>query len=522
MTSAFALAWILTSQSTFAWMYGSDSADYTGYPSSLIRTSDGGYAFTGYTKATGYEDIIAVRLSPAGDVLWAKRFSPTVNDRGDRGYSIAQTSDGGFVIAGFTLSFNSYDIMLLRLNSSGGLLWAKTYGGAQPEEAYSVIRTAEGGFALGGFMVSAAGNPEDFCALKLNADGSLVWAKTFGGTGSEKGRAIAQTSDGGFVLVGETKSYGSVSSYEILVLKMRSDGSREWAEAFGSTVASFPDYAYSVGCVGDTVFVGAYTLASAGNNDFLVLKLNPDGTRNWAKLAGGSVGGRQDLLWSMAPTSDRGLVCVGQTTSYGAGSDDFFVVRLSPEGNMVWARTCGGLGSDIAYSVVQTSDGGYAIFGQTQSAGAAKGDLLLLKLDPSGNHSYGACVPACYPDLAVPTINTTPVTDNTNPWTPTVTDRTASMTVSDLPLHRANFCEALYEGVEEGYNPSQHWITATALPGGLLFVSHEDADIRVYSGDGRLVCSERLIRGKSWFPLGQGVYFWIAGGQGFKGKAVVR
>ncbi len=521
MTSILVIVLALVSQNTFAYMYGTDSADYTGYPRSMIRTSDGGYAFTGYTKATGYEDIIAVKLNPDGSVAWAKRFRPTANDYGDRGYSMVQTSDGGYLISAFTpMSFGVYDIILLRLNSTGGLVWAKTYGGTSPEESYSVIQTADGGFAIAGFTVSSGAGSEDFCVIKLSSDGSVSWARTFGGTNSDKGRAIVQTGDGGYVLVGETRSYGSMSSYEILVLKIKSDGSRDWACAFGSTTASFPDYAYSVACIGDTVFVGAYTLASAGNNDFLVMKLNPDGSLNWAKRIGGSVGGRQDYLWSISATSDRGVVAAGQTTSYGAGSDDFFLIRLNAEGGLTWARTCGGLASDIAYSAIQTPDGGYAILGQSQSAGSAKGDLLLLKLDANGNHPYAGCVPSCSPDVSNATLNTSSVTDNTGSWSPTVTDRTASIAVSDLTLRRINFCEALYEDVGESNPAHPYGITASPVPGGLLFVSREATDIRIYSGNGRLVYYGNLQVGRNRITLETGVYLWATEKQ--KGRAVVR
>ncbi|MEO0257414.1 MAG: hypothetical protein ABIM74_09005, partial [candidate division WOR-3 bacterium] len=251
-------------------------------------------------------------------------------------------------------------------------LFAKAFGGTNWDDARSIVQTADGGYAVAGWTYSFGAGNSDFLVLKLNPDGSVAWARTFGGTGWDYAHSITQTSDGGYAVAGYTPSFGA-GYVDFFVLKLNSNGSLAWAGTFGGTNY---DWALSITQTSD----GGYAVAGetksfgAGNQDFLVLKLNPDGSLAWARTFG-RIG--DDWAESITQTSDGGYAVAGATHSFGAGDYDFLVLKLNPDGSLAWARTFGGTNYDWALSITQTSDGGYAVAGETKSFGAGNQDFLV-------------------------------------------------------------------------------------------------------------------------------------------------
>ncbi len=338
--------------------------------------------------------------------------------------------------------------------------FAKTYGkGVGNDYPRSIIQTTDGGFAIAGYTTSFGAGSNDFLVLKLTSDGSLSWARTFGGTGVDDAHSIIQTQDGGFVVAGYTRNFG------------------------------------------------------AGNSDFLVLKLASNGSLSWARTFGGT---GVEEAYSFIQTQDGGFAVVGATTSFSAGNSDFLVLKLTSDGSLSWARTFGGTNYDAPYSIIQTQDGGFAVAGPSWSFGAGNGDLIFLKLDQDGNYPYPDCVEDCSPAVETFTMNTsTPTVGATcSPSTssPNPTVNTPSLIITDV-------CPSV-ELKEENLSDPQPRITCSPVPGGVLFISPGETPIKIYSADGRLTYSGKLEKGENRINLETGVYLWNAGN--YKGKVAIR
>jgi len=358
--------------------YGGNNYDSA---SSLIQTSDGGYAVAGYTfsKGAGGDDFWLLRLDKQGNKLWDHTYG---GSKGDEANSLIQTSDGGYAVAGYTESKGAGgdDLWLLRLDKQGNKLWDHTYRGSKDDVANSLIQTSDGGYALAGDTGSKGAGKDDFWLLRLDKQGNKLWDRTYGGSDYDGAYSLIQTSDGGYALAGDTRSKGAGKD-DLWLLRLDKQGNKLWDRTYGG---SGFDRAYSLIQTSD----GGYAVAGctgskgAGKDDFWLLRLDKQGNKLWDRTYGGS---GFDRAYSLIQTSDGGYALAGCTQSYGAGKDDFWLLKLDSRGNKVWDKTYGGSDYDSASSLIQTSDGGYAVAGCTQSYGAGKDDFWLLRLDSKGN-----------------------------------------------------------------------------------------------------------------------------------------
>jgi hypothetical protein len=357
------------------------------YGRSLIQTSDGGYATASETESfgTGGVDVYVVKLDANGNLQWTK----TIGGPGDEiGFSLIQTSDGGYAIAGSTGSFGAgwYDVCAVKLDANGNLQWTKTIGGKDFEGGYSLIQTSDGGYAIAGYTESFGAGGRDVYVIKLDAKGNLQWTKTIGGLDDEIGHSLIQTSDGGYAIAGSTYSFGAGWA-DVYVVKLDANGNLQWTKTIGGK--DF-EAGYSLIQTSD----GGYAIAGytdsfgAGREDVYVVKLDANGNLQWTKTIGGS---KRDWGHSIIQTSDGGYAIAGTTTSFGAGGEDVYVVKLDANGNLQWTKTIGGENDEGTLlinapdDIIQTSDGGYAIAGYTESFGAGNGDVYVVKLDRNGD-----------------------------------------------------------------------------------------------------------------------------------------
>ena len=292
----------------------------------------------------------------------------------DWGYSVRQTSDGGYIIAGWTASYGAggYDVWLIKTDSSGNKVWDKTFGAG---EGYSVQQTSDGGFVVTGYTASSGAGFADVWLIKTDAAGNKVWDKTFGGAGDDYGNSVRQTTDGGYIIAGIT------GTYDVWLIKTDSLGNRVWDRTFGG--ADY-DWGGSVRQTSDGGYViSGYTKSyGAGGEDVWLIKTDASGNVVWDTTFGGS---GDDEGNSVQQTSDGGYIIAGWTDSYGVGESDVWLIKTDASGNKVWDRTFGGPGFDGGQSVQQASDGGYVITGYTQSYGAGSSDVWLVRTDASGN-----------------------------------------------------------------------------------------------------------------------------------------
>ena len=367
-------------------------------------------------------------LAQAPTIEWQKCLGGTSEDIA---YSIQQTSDGGFIVAGETLSndgdvsgnHGGRDAWVVKLNSSGDIIWKKCLGGTDHDFAYSIQQTSDGGFIVAGLTGSNDGDVSgnhggsDAWVVKLNSSGEIEWQKCLGGTNYDFAYSIQQTSDGGFIVASITGSNdgdvsGNHGGSDYWVVKLNSSGGIEWQKCLGGTNSDggiFNDYIYSIQQTSDGGFIMACETMSndgdvSGNHgsyDAWVVKLNSLGDIEWQKCLGGT---NRDIANSIQQTSDGGFIVAGSTSSNDGdvsgnhGYGDAWVVKLNSSGDIEWQKCLGGTNSDWAYSIQQTNDSGFIVAGYTHSNnGDVSGnhgyyDYWVVKLNSSGDIEWQKCI----------------------------------------------------------------------------------------------------------------------------------
>jgi uncharacterized membrane protein YphA (DoxX/SURF4 family) len=347
---------------------------------SVGETGDGGYIIAGWTGSfgAGSYDVYLIKTDSGGDTVWTRTYGGPSEDEA---YSVGETSDGGYIIAGETHSFGagSYDVYLIKTDSGGDTVWTRTYGGPDHDSGCSVRETSDGGYIIAGLTGSFGAGASDVYLIKTDSGGDTVWTRTYGGPDSDSGRSVRERSDGGYIIAGLTGSFGAGYS-DVYLIKTDSGGDTVWTRTYGGPDS---DQGRSVGerSDGGYIIAGLTESFGAGSWDVYLIKTDSGGDTVWTRTYGGP---SEDEAYSVGETSDGGYIIAGWTRSFGAGSWDFYLIKTDSGGDTVWTRTYGGPSGDEAYSVGETSDGGYIIAGWTESFGAGYWDVYLIKTDADG------------------------------------------------------------------------------------------------------------------------------------------
>ena len=370
----FVLLFALSGFSQQRWerTYG-DVGDDIGY--SVQQTQDGGYIITGWTRAVGnFSQVYLIKTDAFGDTLWTRTYG---GPRGDAGNSVQMTRDEGYIIVGGTDSFgDSYQVYLVKTNSSGDTLWTRAYGGPGTDVGEEVVQTQDGGYIVVGHTTSFWDRWQIYL-LRIDASGNAEWGRSFGGTRDEYGYSVQPTQDGGFIVAGSTVSFGNI--WKVYLIKTNGQGDTLWTRTYGGTGS---EYGYSVKPTqeGGYVFTGQSSSFGNGEQVYLV-KTNGQGDTLWTRTYGGANSERGNCV---CQTSDGGYIVAGSTVSFG-NSNQVYLIKTNGQGDTIWTRIYGGLDQDVGYSVQQTQDGGFIVAGYTRSFGAGGYDVYLIKTDANGN-----------------------------------------------------------------------------------------------------------------------------------------
>lgn len=433
---------------------GNDSAH------DIWQTIDGGYVVAGSARSNdgdvsgnhGYSDMWVVKLDANGVIEWQRCLGGSDDEYAE---SVQQTADGGYIVAGRTWSTDgdvagnhgiSQDAWIVKLDSQGAIQWQRCLGGGREDEAYSIQQTLDGGYVVAGSTESNDGDvvgnhlyldvypTHDAWVVKLDGFGAILWQACLGGIRWDHAYFIEQTSNGGYVVAGETNSDdgdvsgihydGSSYSKDAWVACLDEFGNLQWQACLGGYDS---DGATMVRSTSDEGYiVVGYTFSNDGDvnglhgtpgwyADIWVAKLDDMGAIQWQRCFGGTASedDSNQADPSIQLSADGGYIIGGCTWSndgdvagnHYSGSNpsmDAWVLKLDALGDLQWQRCLGGTGNEIAYSIQQTADTGYIVsgWGNSNDCGASGGHALVIKLGASdvGIPTEGAAQLSVFPN----------------------------------------------------------------------------------------------------------------------------
>ncbi len=291
----------------------------------LQATADGGFVVVGTTTSfgRGKEDVYVLRTDSLGNLLWSRTYGGAATDEG---WSIRATYDGGFIIGGSTSSSGAgyADLYLLKISAAGDSLWSRAYGGPGGESGYAVRQTRDSGFIAVGATGSFGEGYSSMYVVRTTSNGDSLWATTYGGPKADLGYSVEIAPDGGFLFAGATASYG-MGYYDAYLVKTDAGGLVEWEHTYGGTL---DDRAYAVSMTSDGGFlmVGTTESFGAGSADLYAVKVDPMGEIVWSQTFGGT---QADYCRAVVKNRAGQFVLVGYTYSYSAGGSDLYLVTMS-------------------------------------------------------------------------------------------------------------------------------------------------------------------------------------------------
>lgn len=373
-----------------------------------------------------------------GDVTAVSTYGGTKNESAQ---AVAKTNDGGYVILGYTQSMDgditdkqneSFNYWVLKFSSENELQWSKTYGGTSDDKGKDIIQTSDGGYAIIG---SSKSNDEDvtqneglqdYWLAKLDASGNISWQKSFGYQGADYGISLIETNDLGFLVTGildVTASGGQGNTSrtanrhaggDYWALKLSTTGDIQWSKYFGGNFSDTPegvvqtnDNGYLIAGRSDSDDTDISS--NIGSYDFWVIKISSIGDLVWEKSYGGD---QIDEARAIVKSGDGNYIIAGDTrsndnnVSVNYGAADLWIIKISPTGDLIWEKSIGGSSFDVARAMVKTQDDGFLLAGSSRSndidvsENNGQNDAWVLKVDSDGNLEWETTIGGTNIDFA--------------------------------------------------------------------------------------------------------------------------
>lgn len=369
--------------------FGGDGSDD---PHLVIQTSDGGFLVGGLTSSFGEggDDMWIIKLTKNGGIQWEKAYG---RDGDDSLSSAEQTSDGGYIMTGYTgfATAAGADWWVLKLDDQGNIEWQYRYGGSNYDVSIVIHQTRDGGYIVGGVTRSFGDALGDLLVVKLNPDGGIEWQKKYGQDGLERRvEDIPQTTDGGYIMA-STVSWPAEPYGAILILRLDETGNIEWQKLLREDETHLDGEGIQQTNDGGYVLLGERSVPDPDDGwkqSLWVVKLTESGDIDWEY----SYGTEEEIdIESIMQTRDNGYVIGGAITLPVGIESDAWIIKLGSSGEIEWEKVYGGSGNDQIGSLVQVSDGGYVAAAKTFSFGVVEKDFLVLKVDDEGK--LGCCLP---------------------------------------------------------------------------------------------------------------------------------
>lgn len=371
---------------------------------------------SGFTTSNSFggEDIYVCKLNKKGNVLWSKNFGGAADERAD---AILPTEDFGCLVAGGTRSFSQGedDMWIIKLNAQGDKEWEKFIGGQGRDGAIDLLKTSDNHIMVLGITSSLGAGNTDVYLIKMDTAGNVLWSKTYGGSDYDWSWNIKETLDGGFIIAGDTRSFGA-GQLDGYMIKTDNSGNLEWQKTFGGI---YDDGSHGIIIAEDGCYfvTGSTKSFSKSYCDYFICKLNNSGEQLWYKTYGGN---GFNYNYSGFKTSDRGLFLSGFSNS-SSGTYDWYAVKTDLDGVILWEKVVNGGGTEFMYEACETSDhgflgAGYSEFYKHEPSAAleetenyftpwlknsrlGKKDIFIVKL--STNPSTYSHLIGCWPNLGL-------------------------------------------------------------------------------------------------------------------------
>ena len=361
--------------------------------------------------------------------------------KNDSAQEVVSTSDGGYAVLGFTQSMDgdildkqneSFDFWVLKFNAENEIEWNKTFGGTADDKGSDIIQTTDGGFAILGSSFSndedVSGNQgqNDYWLAKLDASGNILWQKSYGYQGADYGISVIQTSDSGYLVTGVldvTASNGEGNTSrtsnrhaggDYWAIKLDASGTIEWSKYYGGLFTDTPEGIVETDdnefiIVGGSDSMDTDISSNIGSYDFWVVKISNTGAIVWEKSFGGD---EIDEAWSITKSNDGNFIIAGDTRSNNVdvsnniGAADLWLIKISTNGELLWEKSIGGTSFDVARDITPTQDGGFLVAGSSRSndvdvsENKGQNDAWAVKIDSNGSIEWEKSVGGTNIDFA--------------------------------------------------------------------------------------------------------------------------
>ncbi len=369
--------------------FGSSQFDFI---SDVVECSSGGFVFTGAISfPVNLQDAWLVKTDIHGNQLWNHSWGGTYDQQG---WSLAECSDGGFIITGRTRTDSTGDdVLLLRTNSTGHQQWNQTFNGDLDDHdtGLQVIECSSGGFAIIGYTTTAKTNSEDLWLIRTNDLGQHLWNESFGYGDEDWGYSIVECSGGGFAVCGNLNGSGF---WEGILVRTDAGGNQLWNKTYIADGQAYKCFSVIECSSGGFALSGVHVnIISPHFVGMWLLRTDANGVHQWNQTFVVSPGSYYDEAWDLVECGDGGFALSGTAnynwdaigppptdTRFGAGESDICLLRTDASGNHVWNQSYGGIGEEWGFSLITCIDGGFLLTGQLSTQSPTGDDGWLIRV----------------------------------------------------------------------------------------------------------------------------------------------